>query len=108
MNDLLTVLRENESVSPYYLARKASLSVDTVIKILNSMVSRSLLKISFILRCDNADNDLIHMFEFDEEDELLDFLRENDHCPDCDAGLLTKDIRVFYKMSSNVVGDLYG
>lgn len=107
LNDLLTILRENESVSPYFLARQASIPVNTIIKILNSMVSRSMFEINFVLRCINDDTDLVHTFEFAEEDDLLDFLRENDKCPDCGAKLLTKDIRVFYKMSSEIVGDLH-
>lgn len=71
------------------------------------MVSRSLLKISFVLRCDNADNDLIHGFEFDNEENLLNFLREHDSCPECDSLLLRQDIRVFYKMTSEITGETY-
>lgn len=108
LNDLLTVLREGESVSPFYLARKALIPVETIVQILNAMVSRSMLTTSFIIRCDNEDPDIIHSFEFEEEDELLNFLRENEECPDCDSQLLKRDIRVFYKMKSGIVGDLYG
>ena len=97
LNDLLTILRENESVSPYYLIRKTNIPVNVIILILNIMVERSLLKNSFILKCDNPDNDLIHGYEFEDEEKLLDFLRKNEQCDQCESNLLTRDIRVFYK-----------
>lgn len=108
LNDLLTILRDDESVSPYFLARKTKIPVETIIKLLNCLVTRSILNVSFVLRCNNEDNDLIHRFDFENEDELLDFLRENDGCSHCESDLLTKDIRVFYKMNSRLIGDLYG
>lgn len=109
LNDLLTILRENESISPYYLMRKTKIQLNTIIQILNIMVDRSLLKISFILRCNNSDSDLVHGYEFENEDKLLNFLRVNDQCNQCDSNLLTKDIRVFYKKGKLVYGgDIYG
>jgi hypothetical protein len=73
------------------------------------MVERTMLKISFTVRCNNMDVDMIHVFEFDNEDDLLDFLRENEECIYCNSELLTQDIRVFYKMNSDVsIGEING
>ncbi len=69
------------------------------------MVSRSILKTNFILRCNNSDTDLVDAFEFEDEEELLEFLRENDYCPDCGSTLMTRDIRVFYKINTKMIGD---
>jgi hypothetical protein len=103
------VLRENESVSPYYLARNTKLPINTIVKIMNSMVDRSMLKINFVVKCNNLDTDMIHGYEFDDEDEMLDFIRDNEKCKQCNYDILTQDIRVFYKMiPSDYVGDLYG
>ncbi|MFK4316002.1 MULTISPECIES: hypothetical protein [unclassified Bacillus (in: firmicutes)] len=105
LNECLTILREDESISPYFLSRKSKLPVGTIIRLLNCMVSRSILKTNFILRCNNSDTDLVDAFEFEDEDELLEFLRENDYCPDCGSTLMTRDIRVFYKINTKMTGD---
>jgi hypothetical protein len=94
-------------VSPYYLARKTNIPIKIIVKILNSMVERSMLKISFIVKCNNIDVDMIHGYEFEDEDEMLDFIRKNEKCPQCNSDILNQDVRVFYKMNStDNIGDL--
>lgn len=108
LNDLLTILRENESISPYYLSIKSKIPMEKIIRFLNAMVERSMLSISFILRCNNNDYDLVHGYEFYDEDSLIEFLRKNKKCNQCEAELVSNDIRVFYKKNAQLIGDNYG
>lgn len=71
------------------------------------MVERSMLKISFVIKCNNIDFDMIHGYEFEDEDEMIDFLRENEKCPQCNSDISNQEVRVFYKMNSiDNIGDL--
>ncbi|WP_340461222.1 hypothetical protein [Niallia circulans] len=86
----------NQSISPRYLSRITRLELKKVNQLLSELSFRDLLDVRFIIYCDNEDPDMVHAFDFTSENELLDFIRNNDCCPLCDANLLTSNIRVSF------------
>jgi hypothetical protein len=109
LSDSITMLRIGEYASPYYLARKTGISNQKLIALLTGLAHRSLLGLKFIIKCGNEDPDLIHAFEFSDDDELAKFIRENgSKCIHCGANLVTSDIRVaFVKVDIDINGDVY-
>ncbi|MDR4317852.1 hypothetical protein [Niallia circulans] len=96
ISEHLDTLMPNQSISPRYLSRITRLELKKVNQLLSELSFRDLLDVRFIIYCDNEDPDMVHAFDFTSENELLDFIRNNDCCPLCDANLLTSNIRVSF------------
>jgi len=109
LDEILTMLRAEENVSPHFIAHKTRLPLDVIILILNQMTDRSILHLNFIIKCSNDDPDLIHGFEFNTNTELINFVRKNNlTCTHCNSNLNATDIRVsYYKKDTSKFGELY-
>lgn len=93
----LTILKPNESISPFSLSRKTKIPFSIIEDILTSLVFESLLDVRFIIFCNNEDEELIHAFEFKNKKSLRDFIVKNKFtCPDCHSTLNTQNIRVAF------------
>lgn len=98
INELITILRPNEHISPFFISLEANIDTNTVIKLLNLLAERELILVKYLLRCNNEDPDLIHEHEFFSDDDLFEFYREfHEECPDCESHLISTDIRVAYQ-----------
>lgn len=110
LNNLITILRPDEHISPYFISLRTNISRGIVIKILNQLAKRDLINIVYIIKCDNEDSDLVHEYEFSSDDELFEHYRELDGlCEQCEATLLSTEIRVAYQRKEiDEVGELNG
>lgn len=97
LNEELTILKPNETVSPNLLARKTKISLVNIDRILLSLVRDSVLDTRFYIFCTNEDPELEHGFEFSNKKDLRDFIVEKKFtCPSCEANLNTQNIRVAF------------
>jgi hypothetical protein len=108
LSDLLTILIPGESVSPRFLARKTKINNKDINLILMELAHRNLLGVNFIIYCNNEDPDMVHGFEFESEDEMLDFIRNQNKCKHCDEQLVTNNIRVAFIRKQFNQGEVYG
>ncbi|WP_142950305.1 hypothetical protein [Bacillus thuringiensis] len=110
VSDLLTILKDGEHISPKYISRTSQISQETTNTLLMELKNRELIDVSFIINCTNEDFDLVHSFEFQTDEELISFIRNQDNmCPDCEAPLKTTDVRVsFIKKILSIEGEDHG
>jgi hypothetical protein len=111
INEHLSILFHNQTISPRFLARKSNIEYKTILKMLTELSSRKLLGVKFIVQCENDDLDMIHAFEFESETDLINFINKQDqNCPYCNSKLNTKNIRVAFikKDFENQKGEYYG
>ncbi|MED0678703.1 hypothetical protein P4T20_05225 [Aneurinibacillus thermoaerophilus] len=111
MDTELTILRPDETASPYLISRKTKIPLQIVTKFLMELAYESLLDVRYIIFCKNYDQDLVHGFEFNTKKELKEFIVKNgSDCPQCNFKLNTENIRVAFVKKSNqtVLEDFYG
>ena len=108
VNELLCQINPGSTVSPSYLSLQSNLSFEAVIKILTAMSHRHVINNQFIIKCRNEDYDMIHKFEFDDNEKMLQFIKENKkYCLECDSELNTTDIDVFFKIKDLIKGEAH-
>lgn len=109
-DEILTSLRSSEHISPYFISYKAEIEFEKVIKVLNDFADRQLININYIIKCSNEDSDMVHEFEFNSDEELFEFYRQNKgYCIECDSELLIKEVRVSYQRKDiEDIGESYG
>jgi hypothetical protein len=101
----LTILRPEETVSPYQISRKSNIPLPIVQNLLMELSYDSSLAVTFIVFCNNSDHDFNHAFDFDSRKELREFITHTGHiCPDCGSRLNMDDIRIAYK-KGHYLGD---
>lgn len=97
LNEELTILKPDETVSPYLLVRKTKIPLVYIEKILSSLVHDLVLDTRFYIFCTNEDPELEHGFEFSNKKDLRDFIVEQKFtCPSCGVNLNTQNIRVAF------------
>ncbi|HAM79561.1 MAG TPA: hypothetical protein DCO80_01970 [Ornithinibacillus sp.] len=111
VDEYLNYLFPNQTISPKFIGRKSNVDNKTITKLLLELSFRGLIGVRFIIKCTNDDPDLVHAFEFNSDDELTNFIRnQNNICSECGSTLDTKNIRVAFiiKDFNKVTGENYG
>lgn len=79
-----------------------------VIKILTTMSHRHVINTQFILKCRNEDYDMIHKFDFNDNEKMLKFIKDNKKvCLECGSELNTNDIDVFFITKGLIKGEAH-
>lgn len=98
INEELTLIPHNDSISISSLEYKSKLSQDIILKLLIALAEKELIKENFLISCaDGEEGDYIHKFLFESHEKFDEFMKKNfKKCPDCGKDLNYSDVMIYF------------